>query len=156
MTLDSPPPPLPPPPALRRAVARLCVEHGVRALYAFGSREPQAWRLLGGARARGSSDLDLGVLWLAPRAPRGFEVCAKLEDGLCSRLRGVRLDLVELDRAGTFLKSAALKGERLYAADDRELDAYEELIWAMEGDLLPIHRETLRELVDLIRVEAGR
>jgi hypothetical protein len=61
-----------------------------------------------------------------------------------------------LDDAGTFLKSAALKGERLYAANDREIDAYEELVWAMEGDLLPVHRETVRELVEMIREDARR
>ena len=127
----------------------------MRALYAFGSRERQAWRLLAGGRARGPSDLDLAVRWL-PSDDDPFSRRGKLEDGLWKRLRGVQLDLVEIDDAGTFLAAAALRGERLYAADDREADAHEELLWAMEGDLLPLERWRWRELVEIIQEGARR
>jgi predicted nucleotidyltransferase len=81
----------PGPAAARRALARVCRANGVRALYAFGSRERQAWGLLGGVRARGRSDLDLAVLWLEPGAADRFVRRAQLEEALCARLRGVQL-----------------------------------------------------------------
>ena len=139
----------------RRAVERLCRANGVRALYAFGSRERQAWRLLAGGRARGSSDLDLAVRWL-PSDDDPFSRRGKLEDGLWKRLRGVQLDLVEIDDAGTFLAAAALRGERLYAADDREADMHEELLWAMAADLAPIERWRQGEEIRLVFEAAAR
>jgi hypothetical protein len=140
----------------RPALARLCRAGRVRALYAFGSRERQARRLLGGAPPRGNADLDLAVLWLDPHDPRRFQRRDRLEDRLARMAPDVTIDLVEIDSAGTFLRAAALAGERLYAADHRELDACEELAWAMAGDLMPVHRETTRELVEILREGAPR
>ena len=144
------------PPATRRAVERLCRACRVRALYSFGSRERQAWRLLAGGRARGASDLDLAVRWLPSDDEDLFKRRGRLEDGLWKRLRGVQLDLVEIDDAGTFLAAAALRGERLYAADDREADAHEELVWAMAADLAPIERWRQGEEIRLVFEAAAR
>ena len=112
------------PPLSARAV---CRSARVRALYAFGSRERQVWRLLAGGRARGHSDLDLAVLWLSPEAHDRFARRAKLEDALWAGLNGVQLDLVELDGAGTFLNLTRLAAESGPGIDDDTLDFLAEM-----------------------------
>lgn len=139
----------PAPPAPAPSLARLCRSLAVRALWAFGSRQREARRLLAGARARGPSDLDLGVLFAPPWADT-FQREARLEAAVEALVRGVRVDVVPLHRAGALFRARAVAGERLWAADRREAEIYEESAWAMAADLAPIERWRQAEEIRLV------
>ncbi len=130
-------------PPRRSQLAALCREHGISALYAFGSRAKEAADWVENKipdMAPSTSDLDLGVL---PESRNRLRIRSivnltiDLED-----LFGVqRVDLVILPQAPPFLASNIVQGERLYAADDDQADEYDLYILRRAGDLLPLHRE---------------
>jgi predicted nucleotidyltransferase len=102
-------------------------EH-VRALYAFGSRVTDS--------ARPDSDLDVGVLLTAPES---LEATLLLEDAL-ERATGLRVDLVDVARAGAFVALEIVQGERIFTRHPVETDEFELYVLRRAGDLLPFER----------------
>ena len=101
----------------------------VRALYLFGSRAA------GGARA--DSDLDLGVLY---RSRQALERTLQLEQEL-ERAAGLKVDLVDVARAGAFLAYDIIRGERVFCREATETDLFELYVLRRAGDLFPFERQ---------------
>lgn len=127
------------------SLAEVCARRGVEILYAFGSRALEAKRFLAEDAvdlSSGGSDLDLGVKPRPDalrRAEERVDLAAELED-----LFGVgRVDLVLLPEADPFLAAAAVRGERLFAADSYLADEYELYVLRRAGDLEPLERERI-------------
>lgn len=131
------------------ALAAICDQFRVAALYAFGSRASEALAWIENAKARmsaGASDLDIGVLPQAGgrlSARERVELSIALED----LFQVSRVDLVVLPEARPFLASAVIQGERLFARNQDEADEYDLYILRRAGDLLPFHRERVRMIL---------
>ena len=111
-------------------VRRVVESHAdVRALYLFGSRAA------GGARA--DSDLDLGVLY---RSHQPLDRTLQLEQEL-ERAAGLKVDLVDVARAGAFLAYDIIRGERVFCREATETDRFELYVLRRAGDLLPFERQ---------------
>lgn len=129
----------------QQAVAQVCAQYQVAALYAFGSRSKQALCWLGGdqhALTAGPSDLDVGArpvpgVRLPVVAKVALAVVLEVEDLFdCARV-----DLVVLPEADPFVAAEVIRGERLYVRDDYEADEYELYVLRRAGDLIPLERE---------------
>jgi predicted nucleotidyltransferase len=127
----------------------LCEEHGLIAMYVFGSRADEIAALASGQAVRGAhpdSDVDIGV---QPR--RGHELSAAARVRLMQQLETLldvpRVDLVILSEASAFLAADVVRGELLAATDlDAEADA--QLYYLRRAaDLAPFLREQWREKV---------
>ena len=129
----------------------LCEEHGIAALYAYGSRALQAlhWLHRGGALAEGSNDLDLAV-------SGGFDRCYSLAEkvALASALSDLfefeAIDLADMAEVDAFVAANIVRGERLYCSDRRYADELDLYILRRAGDLAPYERERLAHIESAI------
>ncbi len=100
-----------------------------------------------GSRSRGEetdgSDVDLAVLF---DGPADLERTIAVEDEL-ERAVGLRVDVVDLARAGAFLALDAIRGERIFERDGRRLDELDLYIMRRAGDLAPFEHERRRALL---------
>ena len=100
---------------LRSRLEDFCRAHDLDALYVFGSRAKEVYRLLDVDRlvsGASSSDVDIGIL--PPESAvlpvdRKVAIAASLED----LLGASRVDLVVLPEADPFLAVNVIRGERL-------------------------------------------
>jgi predicted nucleotidyltransferase len=118
----------------------LCTEHGVSAVYLFGSRaEAGAARLRGETVEPSVSDLDVGVFFAAGSFTAGQ--LAALQIGLEQLFVPLRVDLVPLDAVDALFQFRAIEGLRVAAfpptvANEKELE-----VMRRAAELLPIQRE---------------
>ncbi len=118
---------------------RLCRDHGVLAVYLFGSRADDGLRLLQGEEvSREGSDLDLGVVFRDPAI--NFDRLASLQVGFEDAFAPLRVDLVPLNRVDALFQFAAVDGHRIVATDVDAADDYELRVMNRAADLLPIQR----------------
>jgi predicted nucleotidyltransferase len=123
----------------REILYPLCREHGVLAVYLFGSRADDGLRLLSGEEGtRGGSDLDIGVVFREPSLD--FHRLASLQVGFEDLFAPLRVDLVPLNRVDALFQFAAIDGHRIIAMDPDAMDDYELRIMNRAADLLPIQR----------------
>ena len=95
----------------REGLARTCAEHGVAAVYLFGSRANDGLAVLDGAERTGSgSDLDVALLFTAAPAP--VRRLAQLQVALEDVFSPLRIDLVPLDRVDPIFQFRAIDGHR--------------------------------------------
>ena len=118
---------------------KVCREHGLLAVYLFGSRADDGLRLLNGATVAGEgSDLDIGVVFREPlRDPR---ILSRLQVDLEDVFEPLRVDLVPLQRVDALFQFSAIDGHRIAAADPDEADRYELVVMNRAAELLPIQR----------------
>ena len=118
---------------------RLCRDHGVLAVYLFGSRADDGLRLLKGEEvSREGSDLDVGVVFRDPAI--NFDRLAFLQVGFEDVFAPLRVDLVPLNRVDALFQFAAVDGHRVVAMDVDAADDYELRVMNRAADLLPIQR----------------
>ena len=134
---------------LTDALTGLCHEHGLTALYVFGSRAPEIAARVAGLREpveHPESDVDIGVL-----PPRGGQISSQGRVRLTHKLEAIlgvdRVDLVVLPEAEAFLAADIVRGELLVATDlDAEAEAQLYFL-RRAADLAPFLREQWRERV---------
>jgi predicted nucleotidyltransferase len=119
---------------------QLCRDHGVLAVYLFGSRADDGLRLLQGEEvSREGSDLDLGVVFREPAI--NFDRLASLQVGFEDVFAPLRVDLVPLNRVDALFQFAAVDGHRIVATDVDAADDYELRVMNRAADLLPIQQQ---------------
>jgi predicted nucleotidyltransferase len=119
---------------------RLCHDHGVLAVYLFGSRADDGLRLLRGEEvSREGSDLDVGVVFRDSSI--NFERLASLQVGFEDVFAPLQVDLVPLNRVDALFQFAAIDGHRIVSTDVDAADDYELRIMNRAADLLPIQRQ---------------
>jgi hypothetical protein len=148
---------------LAATLTGLCEEHGLVAMYAFGSRADEIAERVIGREAQAAdaeagqtgqpthaapseSDVDIGV---QPQRGRVLSAAdrVRLMQQLETLLDAPRVDLVVLPEANAFLAADVVRGELLAATDlDAEADAQ---IYYLRraADLAPFLREQWREKV---------
>ena len=130
---------------LRSRLDEFCRNHGLDALYVFGSRAEEVRRRLDAGRlvpAASSSDVDIGILppeSVVLPVDRKVAIATGLED----LFNVSRVDLVVLPEADSFLAVNVIRGERLYFRDAHRIDEYELFVLRRAGDLAPFERERL-------------
>ena len=136
----------------RTALEQLCYQMSVSILYVFGSRACELFEWveqITPSLTPSSSDVDIGVraepgvIWSVMDKVRLAQALEDLFD--CPRV-----DLVVLNEADPFLAAEVIRGNRLFARDEREADEYDLYVLRRAGDLIPLERERL----DLIFAEA--
>ncbi len=124
---------------------RICVQFGVVALYAFGSRAKEVSDWFTGRQLHlesSLSDVDIGaktmgaVIW-------AVEQKVRLALALETLLECPRVDLVVLDDADPFVAAEVIRGERLFAFDEFVADEYDLYVLRRAGDLAPLERERM-------------
>ena len=131
-------------------LSKIAKRYGLSAIYAFGSRGPEAAARLHGQRPSAlhpDSDLDIGV---QPIQSRNLSAREKVEIGLSLEdlFQVRRVDLVVLNEARPFLALDIIKGELLYC-DDLDRQAEEELyVLRRAGDLAYYERERRRLILN--------
>lgn len=124
----------------QEALDQLCRNHGLLAIYLFGSRAEDGLRLLSGATvSRDESDLDVGVVFREPlRNPR---ILSRLQVELEDIFEPLRIDLVPLQRVDALFQFSAIDGHRVSATDSDLADRYELIVMNRAAELLPIQRQ---------------
>jgi predicted nucleotidyltransferase len=119
---------------------RLCREHGLLAVYLFGSRADHGLRLLQGEKVSGEgSDLDVGIVFRG----RDFDPSAlyvllgELEDVFSP----LQVDVVPLQRVDALFQFSAIDGHRIATTNPDEADLYELAVMSRAEELLPIQRQ---------------
>jgi len=133
---------------------RLCREHGVIALYVFGSRIAEIAARVRSGEARpgqGFSDVDVGVL-LPRDGTLGERERVRLTASIEDLLDVPRVDLVVLGEASSFLAADVVSGELLVDVSPRETAEFELFALRRAGDLLPFQRSRVAAVIG----EGGR
>jgi predicted nucleotidyltransferase len=128
---------------ISKALADLCRDYGLQALYVFGSRGEEMRAVTRGEEptaVKRSSDVDIGVL---PR--RGHRLDARSKVRLVAALEDLleapRVDLVVLPEAGAFLALEVVRGELLVDLSPDETARYELYVLRRAADLLPYEQQ---------------
>ena len=97
--------------------------------------------------AQVAADLDIAVL---PDAGVFLDAREKVEIALAlEELFGVsRVDLVVLPEADPFLAVNAIRGDRIFCADEHRADEYDLYLLRRAGDLIPLERERIRLIME--------
>lgn len=121
---------------------QICLQFGVAALFAFGSRAKEVSRWFTGQRLRlesSLSDVDIGVKAMADVTWSVVEK-VRLAVALEGLLECPRVDLVALDEADPFLAVEVIRGVRLFARDESVADEYDLYVLRRAGDLAPLEK----------------
>ena len=141
-----------------KTLTELCEEHGVLALYLFGSRADQGMAALRGESvelpelpaspsARAAMrlpDLDVGVVFA--RGDYDPRVLSRLQVALEDLVAPLAVDLVPLDRVDPLFQADAIDGHRIAATDGERADLWELGVLRMASELLPVQRANERDL----------
>jgi predicted nucleotidyltransferase len=128
----------------RSELERICREHGVRAVYLFGSRAADGLRLLDGQKAsEGPSDLDVGLV--VEPGSSGAGVLAALQVAFEDLFAPLAVDLLPIDRVDPIFQFRVISGERIYARSSRAADLFELEVMRSASDLLPVQRRIERD-----------
>ena len=133
------------------ALKEICQKFNVAILYVFGSRADEVYGWLDGAIAEltpGPSDVDVGVKAM-PGVQWSFHDKVLLSIALEDLLGCSRVDVVALDTANPFLADEIVRGNRLYARDEYEADEYDLYVLRRAGDLAPLEREWMAQILDI-------
>jgi predicted nucleotidyltransferase len=131
---------------IQRQIRKLSWEHGLRLIYAFGSRAGEIMDVAKGKRysiSPSKSDIDIGILSHRPLSVEGkVKIALFFED-----LFGVaKTDVVDLSEAPVSLAFEIVQGELLYAEDPDFEAEYQLHVLRMAADLMPYERRK-REMV---------
>jgi predicted nucleotidyltransferase len=128
----------------REQLERICRDHGLVAVYLFGSRSTDGIRYLDGAEPDGSrSDLDVGVVFRDPDfEPRRL---TELQVAFGDLFASFHVDVVPLQRVDSLFQYEAVDGHRIAAPDPEEADRYELVVMRRAAELLPIERQLERD-----------
>jgi len=121
-----------------------CREHGLLAVYLFGSRADDGLAVLRGAAvAREGSDLDVGVVFTD-----GVDVgrLPVLQIALEDIFEPLRVDLVPLQRVDALFQFSAVDGHRVAVTDTTRADLFELYVMRRAAEALPFERERERLL----------
>ena len=126
------------------ALAKLCRERAILAVYLFGSRSEEGLRALrGGPLERAGSDLDVGVVF---ESAVDLAQLGPLQACLEEVFRPLRVDLVPLQRVDAIFQFRAIDGHRVFASDSTAVACYELEVMRRATELLPIQRRLEREM----------
>lgn len=120
-------------------IEKIAREHGLLAVYLFGSRADDGLRLLAGEDVeRAGSDLDIGVVFRQGNVH--IERLFPVEDALEKLLPEMRLDIVGLQRVDPLFQLNAIREHRVAAPDPDVADSWELDVMRSAAELLPIQR----------------
>jgi predicted nucleotidyltransferase len=123
----------------REILDQLCRDHGVLAVYLFGSRADDGLRLLRGEEvSREGSDLDVGIVFRRLTEPRGL---SPLQADLENVFSPLRINLVLLQHVDALCQFSAIEGHRVAVTDADEADRYELVVMNLAEEMTWLQRQ---------------
>jgi predicted nucleotidyltransferase len=132
-------------------LAELLRKHEVRTAYLFGSQQEAGSDYLQGRETKvdEKSDLDIGVVVNRP-PEHMFEYYGNLYADLSGIFQPFKIDLVFFHEVHALLKYDMIRGQCVYAADQRRTDDDEEMVMKTAEDLAYKRREFERDFTEAI------
>ncbi|HJS17419.1 MAG TPA: nucleotidyltransferase domain-containing protein [Anaerolineales bacterium] len=124
-------------------IEEICRERRVKALYVFGSRSSEIYRVIQDETIDlqpSLKDVDIGIL---THALLSIDEKISLSSELEELFDTPRVDLVIMQDADPFLAVNIIRGERIYAEDAHFMDEYELFVLRRAGDLTERERERI-------------
>jgi len=122
---------------------RLCRDHGVLAVYLFGSRADDGLRLLRREGvSREGSDLQIGVMVRDDFDPL---VLSQFQEGLQHVFSPLKIDLIPLQDVDALTQFSAIDGHRVAVTDPDVADRLELAAMSMAEEMLWLQRQALAE-----------
>ncbi|MFN3492620.1 MAG: nucleotidyltransferase domain-containing protein [Anaerolineales bacterium] len=126
-----------------KEIEQICKKYQVKAMYVFGSRGTELFRVIHDdtiSLSSSQSDLDIGVL-----THSSFSIDDKVNLTLEfeNLFSNAQVDLFVLQDIDAFLAANIIRGERVYAQDEYLADEYELFVLRRAGDLAELERERL-------------
>ena len=124
-------------------IEEICRERRVKALYVFGSRSSEIYRVIQDETIDlqpSLKDVDIGIL---THALLSIDEKISLSLELEELFDTPRVDLVIMQDADPFLAVNIIRGERIYAEDAHFMDEYELFVLRRAGDLTERERERI-------------
>lgn len=122
---------------------RLCREHGVLAVYLFGSRADDGLRLLGGEEVpREGSDLKIGVIF---RNDFDLLVLSRFQEDLHYLFSPLEIDLIQLQDVDALTQFSAIDGHRVAVTDPDIADRFELAAMSIAEEMLWLQRQAVAE-----------
>lgn len=117
-------------------LAGLFERHDVVLAYLFGSQQDAGYAFLEGKSPLTDevSDLDIGILFREPPV-HSYRSFGALYADLAAFFKPFKIDIVFLHEVHSLLKFEITSGVRIYAADEDEADAYEDMVMKFAADL---------------------
>ncbi|MEM7480928.1 MAG: nucleotidyltransferase domain-containing protein [Acidobacteriota bacterium] len=122
-----------------------CREHGLLAVYLFGSRADDGLRILeSGTVSAEGSDLDLGVVFL----DHAFDVLklSDLQVAFEERFAPLEVDVVALQRVDALFQWRAIQGHRIGTGDSTRADLWELKVMRMAEEAERMQKWIEREV----------
>lgn len=132
----------------RAALDRLCAEHGLLAIYVFGSRTDDGAQVLRGEDVQSDgSDLDVGIYFADAGLDGDTDLASlpRLQLELDEIFHPLSVDVVPLDRVDALFQFRAIDGIRVATPDSTVADFHELAVMRRAAELLPIQRAWERE-----------
>ncbi len=124
---------------LHAEIERIAREHGLLAIYLFGSRADDGLRyLVEGEFEPKASDLDVGVVFR--HLPLDFKLSREVAGELEELFGPFQVDYVRLQKTDPIFHARALSGHRIAAPDSTAADSYELDVLRTAAELLPFQR----------------
>lgn len=121
-------------------IEHLCREHGLLAVYLFGSRADDGLRLLqGDTVAREGSDLDLGIVFHDSTFDPGLLAILQVE--LAALFEPLQVNVVPLQSISSLVQFKTIEGHRTMETDSTAADLYELHVMSQASDLLFIKKQ---------------
>jgi predicted nucleotidyltransferase len=122
---------------------RLCRDHGVLAVYLFGSRADDGLRVLQGDEVpREGPDLEVGVVFRDCFDPLVF---SRFQKGLQRVFSPLEIDLIPLQNVDALTQFSAIDGHRVAVTDPDVADRFELAAMSMAEEMLWLQRQALAE-----------
>jgi len=132
--------------SVKKQIKKLAETYGLQIIYAFGSRAKEILEVVEGkklAASKTKSDLDIGI---KPEKPLNIKEKVAIAIFFEDLFRLSKVDVVVIPEAPISLAFEIVKGEVLYAKDEKFEAEYQLTIMRMMADLMP-HLRMKRKLI---------
>lgn len=126
---------------------RLCREHGLLAVYLFGSRADDGLQLLEGEDVSSQdSILDVGIVF--KKSTEAHDL-VRLQAGFEDVFSPSRIDLVTLQSVDALVQFSAIDGHRIAVTNADEADRYELLVMNLAEEMVWLQRQIENEHIEV-------
>ena len=135
----------------KNALIKSLSKHPIQAVYLFGSQQDKGLAYIRGDNFEVDrlSDLDIGIL-LNKSPSSMFKLHGNLYVLLSDIFQPFNIDIIYLHEVDALLQFEIISGQRIFSANEEQLDDYEELVMKKAADLNFISKRYQKEFYEAI------